>query len=153
MADTIREQIIQSLETQLKNIRTENGYDFTVPTGSIERARRQFFDDQLPAIGLFDGDEAQTSTYGSTRSDMQIRVEMHADAGGMNRSIFMNRMKASLEKAIMSQDTYHGGLAGGTKIAGFELRLPADDDDAQLTVVAIAQITFTTVTGDPWTQA
>lgn len=152
MADSIREKILQSVETQMKNITTANGYEFDIAAASVERARRHFFDDMLPAIGIFDGDEVQTEKYGSVRSDMQVRIELHADAASTNRSVVMNRIKAALEKAILSQDTSHGDLAGGTRLVGFELRLPDDDDSTLLTVAAIAQITFTTVTGDPWSQ-
>lgn len=147
-ADSIREQILQSLELQLENITTGNGYDFTVAT--VERARRKFFDTDLPAIGIFDGEETQASEYDYTKSDMLVRVEMHADAGATNRSVVMNKMMATLEKAILIQDTTHSGIAGGTVIGSIEQRLPDDDDSTLVTVVAVIRITYHKITGNPY---
>ena len=149
--DSIREQILQSLETQMGVMLTANGYDFNVLT--VERARRQFFDESdLPAIGIFDGDETLTPDFNDTRADMQVRVELHADASTTNRSTVLNKMKANLEKCIMSQDTTHSSLAGGSRITGMEMRLPDDDDSTLLTVAAIVTIQYTTVTGNPYSQ-
>ena len=152
MADSIREKILLSLVAQMKNMTTANGYDFNVSATSVERARRQFFDDELPAIGIFDGDETLTPDFNDTRADMQVRVELHADASTTNRSTVLNKMKANLEKCIMSQDTTHSSLSGGSRITGMEMRLPDDDDSTLLTVAAIVTIQYATVTGNPYSQ-
>ena len=61
-------------------------------------------------------------------------------------------MKANLEKAIMSQDVTHSTLADGSRIIGMEMRLPEDDDSTILTVAAIISISYSTVTGNPYSQ-
>jgi hypothetical protein len=152
MADSIRETILQSLESQLANMTTDNGYDFTVSSASIQRARRFFDEDELPAIGIFDGEETLAYDFNDTRADMLVRVEFHADARYTNRSIMLNRMKANLEKCIMSQDTTHSAKAGGSRINSMEMRLPDDDDSTVVTAVAIVLINYTTVTGNPYSQ-
>ena len=68
MADSIRESILQSLETQMKNMTTANGYDFNVATASVVRARRFFEESDLPAIGIFDGDETLAYDFNDTRA-------------------------------------------------------------------------------------
>lgn len=149
-AESIRELILQSLQSQIANMTTGNGYDFTLAT--IERARRKFVDTDLPAVGLFDGDETQVIDYDDVRADMLVRVEMHGDASTGNRSTFLNKMMANLEKVLLSQDGSHGGLANGTVINNIEQRLPDDDDSTLVTVVAVARITYHKMTGDPYSQ-
>lgn len=147
---SIREQIVSAFATQLENLTTANGYAYTVAT--VARARREFIATELPAIGVFDGDEAQADDYGDIRADMQIRAEFHNDAGAINRSTVMNRMMANLEKGILSQDTTYGGIADGLRITGVEMRLPADDDSTLLTIAVVATITYHKTTGDPYSQ-
>lgn len=127
MADTIRERILQALETQLKTITTANGYEYSFAT--VERYRAVFFEDELPAIGIHDGTEETTLMHGKAHQAMTVRLSGIVAQGALNRSVALNKLRGDLKKAIRSGDTTFGGLADRVYIAAFEPRIPTDDEE------------------------
>jgi hypothetical protein len=149
MANSIRELVIQSLATQMATITTANGYDVNV--GLVERARREFTQDLLPAIGIFDAEEETTSKYDFDKNIMQVSVELHSDAKTENRSVHANKLMASIKKAALSGDTTHAGNAQRTGVATTTINIPQDDDETVVSVLVIFAITYEEITGDPYT--
>lgn len=150
MADSIRELILQSLEIQMQAITTGNGYDIDVQ--NVERARRVFTVGELPAIAIFDNAEDSVSNFNFNQIKMEIAVELHGDAGAVNRSIYGNTLLASLKRAGLSGDVEHGGNASGTRITASSVNYPPDDDVTTVTVLVTFSIDYEEIIGDPFTK-
>jgi len=148
MAASVRETILLSLAAQLATITTANGYDINVKT--VERARRVFEPGDLPAVGIFDGEEPSISQYNMNTNEMVVAVDLHSDALTENRSIHVNKMLASLKKAILSGDTEHGGYASRTTVTDAAMNIPQDDDDTNVGVSINLTIKYEEVCGDPY---
>jgi hypothetical protein len=148
MANSIRELVIQSLAAQMATITTANGYDVNV--GLVERARRIFTQDLLPAVGIFDDAEETTSQYNFDKSTMSVSVDLHSDAATENRSVHANKLLASVKKAGLSGDTTHSGNAERTSITATTINIPQDDDETVISVSVSFAIIYEEVTGDPY---
>ena len=148
MADSIRELIIQSLAAQAAAITTANGYDLNVKT--VARVRRFFEDSELPAIGIFDGEEPAEVSFNFSQNKMIVNVNAHSDAAAENRSIHANKMLAALKKGILSADETHAGKAQRTGITASSINYPADDDVTTVSVNIELTITYEEVIGDPY---
>jgi len=148
MADSIREKIIQSLAAQLATITTANGYDINVIT--VARAQSVFADYELPAISIFDGNEQPEPNYNFDARTMDVQVDIHGDAGVENRSVYANKLLASLKKAGISGDNTHGGNAERTSITATVINFPPDDDVTEMSVSVTFSILFEEITGDPY---
>lgn len=149
MADSIREKILQSVQTQLTAITTANGYAVQVVT--VERVRRGFSVDEVPAIGIWEAGETSENDYNDSRNTLSINTEFVADATTTNRSVYANTLLAELKQAILAADRQHGGDAISTSYTGATIRIPEDDNDTQITVVASFNIVYAEVAGDPFT--
>lgn len=145
---SVRESIIRSLDAQLKEITTANNYEINVKTTA--RSQRTFEDEDLPAIGIFDGVESSVSQYNMTTNEMDVAVDMHSDALTENRSIHANKMLASIKKGVLSGDTEHGGYASRTSIDNVTVNIPQDDDDTHVGVSVTFKIMYEEITGNPY---
>jgi len=148
MADSIREQILQAIQTQLETITAANGYDNTVLT--VERVRQTFFDDELPAIGIWDEAEETTLHHNKAYQAMEVRLDAIIDAGTSNRSVALNKMRADLKKAIQSGDITFGGISNRLDINGFEPAYPDDDDNTQVTGSMTITVEYYETIDDPY---
>jgi len=148
MADSIRERILQALETQLKTITGANGYENTVLT--VDRVRHIFFDDELPAIGIWDDVEETTLRHGKAHQSMTVRLDAHLDAGTLNKSVALNKMRADLKKALQSGDVTFGGISDGLYIGGFEPSYPEDDKGRNVTGSMNVSIVYYETIDDPY---
>lgn len=149
MADSIREQIIQSVVTICESITPSNGYETN--TNTVDRIRKVFESDELPAVNVSDGNESLSQGYNADLQVMEVVLEHHCLCGALNRSTVANKVLADLKKAFRSGDTTHGGIAERTVITERSVNYPDTDDNQEVQVSITLQIDYEEIAGDPYT--
>jgi len=113
MADSIREQIIQAVETKLADILTTAGYH-TNCGANVARVRAKFDPDELPAISVWPKKEESESKYGSQHNTMPVQIEALKQHGTTNPSIVSEKLLADLIECIMGVEWSVEFTSGGT---------------------------------------
>lgn len=111
MADTIREQILLTIKSELENITVLNGFQQDV--GKVYRGHETAIQvDEIIAIIFLDRGDVQKrhlrGTY-ENRMGLEIRAVFREDDDA-KRVASLNRLAGDIEKR-MKQDETHGGLA------------------------------------------
>jgi hypothetical protein len=151
MADSIREQILQALQTKLEGITPGNGFDLDT-TGRISRCVRSHDPDNLPAVVLWDGPEVPEHKAGFTKQLMEFTVEVLVSvADSDSASAPLNQWMAEIIKGITQGDTSLTGLVEATQYTGAETQYSTVQSDAASVLINF-QVIYNTVRGDPYTQ-
>lgn len=153
MADSIREKISQALESRLKTILVSAGYnvDFGL---NVNRAKRSYSDDDLPAITLWMGSESVKNEYGNDKRSLVIDVELINvvdDNETLTNDVLINKIIADTQKCIGTYDATLMDLIDGIQETSTEPIYPDKGSDiisARLTY----EIKYFTVKGDPTLQ-
>jgi len=113
MADSIRQQIIDAVDTRLKTILVSNGYETDVGKYVDEwRAYPQELA-KLPALVYRDSNATSESTFGTHVHDLRVEIEVTASGATAPKTI--RKMAADVTKAVATDLTW-GGLAEDTRI-------------------------------------
>jgi hypothetical protein len=109
MSTSIRELIIQNIQTSVRNVRKSNGYDNDLPSGSVHRALASINNMVFPCVMIFEGDEKIVEReYSGTNTkvvkDFDITIEI-LTTDWENLSTTVNSLEADVLKAIMADTT------------------------------------------------
>jgi hypothetical protein len=138
MSDTIRQQIVNLIESEMKKITVANGYDsnegehvFRCRTGDLE-------DHELPGLVIWDGEDKKTEhTANKHNHELNIDVEAWCTGNdGEDVDEILNVMIANVEKCVGANRNW-GWLAQNT--------IPVDDTkffDLRDKVTGVAIIRF-----------
>lgn len=102
--------ILKTLQTRLKEINGQG--DFYHNLNKIERAKRQFSEDELPAgVILFGGRDVERSVE-SARSKMNasVSIELYAEVNNREAEDVAIELLADIQRAIELEDTFLNGL-------------------------------------------
>lgn len=153
MADSIREKISKALETRLKTIRVSSGYseDFGF---NVNRAKRSYSDDELPAITLWLGSESVKNEYGNDKRTLIIDIELMnliSDAETLTNDALANKLIADIQKCMGTYDQSLMDLIEGVQETSTEPIYP-DSGSEIITARITYEIKYLTVKGDPYLQ-
>jgi hypothetical protein len=143
MADSIREQIIQAIETKLEDILTTNGYHSDCGA-NVQRVRKQFDPDELPAIAIWPKPEESKYEYGSCFNTMPVQIEAIVLHGTTNPSIVSEKLLADLLECIQGVEWTVSFTSGGT------YEVEAGDTITGATSAATGYVTGVSLTGGAW---
>ncbi len=108
--NSIREQIIQSIITNLKEIKTVNGYQ-TDMGKTVERARTHWEISELPVLSVFPGVESSEVVCGARINTMPVAiVGNELLSAGENPSVKAEKMLADLISNILGPTFIYEGL-------------------------------------------
>ena len=114
MTDSIREKIIQAIETKLALIRTANGYH-TDCGANIDRVRKKFDPDELPAIAVWPKPDTDAEPkYGSQFQTMPVQIEALKHHGTENPSKVSEKILADLMECVLGVEWSVDFTFGGT---------------------------------------
>ena len=148
MADSLRELILQNVETTLEGITTGAGYEQTV--NHVVRGKlNPGTPEQYPLIVIYEAPmTAETEHYGSTTKHLQLSLEVWTKSGGDNPSVVINKLLADIEKALEAAPT-RGGYAIDTWYLGDELVF-STTDDSEIGALVFIQINFRNIRTNPY---
>ena len=121
MATSIREYIIQNLQTAIRTVRKSNSYDNDIDSSSVYRAVASGDVTKFPSVYIYEADE---SIYGreingsntQVIKDMEVLIVVFiSDYGALATEI--NSIEADVVKAVMVDST-RGGYAEYTEQVG-----------------------------------
>src|SRR4030067_3246140 len=113
MADSIRQQIINAVDTRLKTIKIINGYETDAGLNVFHYKENPFEQDKFLCIEYRDvNDYPEDLSFGLFLHT--ITLEIRAYANGITIDKTARKLKADIEKAINTDLTW-GGLAEDTK--------------------------------------
>lgn len=151
---TIRDRIIAAVVARLGQITQAAGYSLDLGPGQVHRAKASFGEgDVLPAVTVFAQVEEVAFAHGVKRHTMPVEVVAAALVGDGNASEIAEPIYGDLVRCLEGSQRL-GGLAdmlvhtGG----GVDSYPSADQGDQAVAVVALFNITYETVPGDPGTQ-
>lgn len=144
MADTIREQIIQSFIARVEPL---SGL-------AVERCNRSMGETADRFISVWDGDDVKVSEkYNAEQLQFEIAIDVIWQSTD-NESVEANILMGEIETAIRGTgvDRTYGGLATKTDRARISPQY-SDDGSRYTRVTAVYRIDYQTPTGDPYTVA
>ena len=151
MADSIREQITQALLTRLQTITIAGGYETDIGL-KMERARRSFDEEDLPAGALWPGVEEGAKEYQANNNEMSVDIEGHAQVGASETAdAIANRLIADIQKGVETHDAALSALIDGLQYRSVEPQYPEDGGDVVSVRVSYA-VKYKTARGDPYTK-
>jgi len=151
--DTIREQIIASIVTEVADIRTSAGYN--VDLGStVKRARALHDKDKLPSVAVFPQVEENVPLPGKNNMAMIIRIEGLAKFGTENPSVVAEAMLGDIIKRMTdpSLTDVCGGLAESVQYTEGGLDDYPAEGQYTVGVYAIFKVNYKTKIGNPYSQ-
>lgn len=150
--DSIREQIILAIFFRLLTITTANGYNIPV-ADNANRARKNYDEEDLPALSLWPGLEVSVNQYGNTERKMVIDIESIKllDDESLSNDAIANQMIADVQKCMGTYDAAVSGLIDGMQETNTEPIYPDDGSNVISTRVTY-EITYKTVKGNPYLQ-
>ncbi|MEJ1463314.1 MAG: hypothetical protein RPU15_08565 [Candidatus Sedimenticola sp. (ex Thyasira tokunagai)] len=148
MADSIRELITQAVLSRMQTVTVVNGYETDVGL-MLERARRSFEEDELPAGAVWPGPEESAAGYQNTGQEMQIDIDLHSRVGNETADKAANRLIADARKGMETYDAPLAALIDGLQYAGADPQYPEDGGEI-VSVKVTYKITYQTVRGDPY---
>jgi len=126
MSDSIRQQIIDAIDTRFKAIKTTGGYKTNIGNNVFDWLKRDLAITELPALIYKDkSSEIYTDTLELYNNKITLEIELKAEAGsGTAESI--REMIEDVYKAIGSDDTW-SGLAIDTEPTSEEMEMEHAD--------------------------
>ena len=112
MSDSIREQIITAITAKLADIQIVNGYHTDCGL-TVERVRKKFDPDELPAIAVWPKTEESKSEYGSDVKTMPIQIEALQLHGTTNPSTISEKLLVDLIECIQGVEWTMDFTSGG----------------------------------------
>jgi len=145
MSSSIRETILEAIETKLATIRTSGGFATDVGA-SVQRGVMVSRLGDLPVVIVAPVSEEAESKYGATTCDLVVSVSAVLALSGRDRGDLVEDVLADLVKCLSGQTVGDGrALYVGSEIFWPEL------GEQSLVVMARFSITYTTAVGDPYT--
>lgn len=149
MADTIREQIISAYLARLADWTTGNGFNYSCGE-SVERAKAEVNEADLPVVVLWPQPETAEFAYGINRCSMVLKLEVLALVENENRSVVQERLLGDAIKIMTDPAVTVASLVAEIAYQGGG---PAGTEKAEETVTAISaefKVEYETVVGDPY---
>jgi len=141
MADTIRERIISAFAARAQSLSS-------LP---VERVQRSIGDSNARFVSIWDGEDQTLQTnYGQQQLQFPIAVECIFKFGGDNPSVSANAVIGETISTLLAGDRTFGGLASSMAYTAASPGYPQDGSD-YVTVSIIFIISYTIVSGDPYT--
>lgn len=152
MRESVRERILQNIQTTLEGINETAGYNFTV--GRVERMRAVPLaeDSEFPALFIYETSEriAQGPNPLLTK-ELTVIIQTWLRSGDNDLSVQMNGITADIETAMFA-DVKRGGLAVDTDVVEHVFML-----DTPIEVLAALHsvfiIHYRTVEGNPYQES
>jgi len=155
MADTIREQIIKALESNLADITVDNGYNTDIGK-RVDRVKFGLTESDLPALVIWPQVEESNKIHGKSRITMPVKLEgLSAFTNNENPSVIAELMLGDFRKRMEAQGSVNNVtdlLATSIEYAsGGNDEYPEPGND-RVGVYAVFNIMYKTVAGDPYSQ-
>lgn len=147
MMDSVRENVLNALVSELQTINTIDGYSFD-PT--VYRAVRELTDPLQPAINVWDQAEETTHSGRALVQAMTVNVEASTDADGGNFSVIGNRLIADLKTSIFGADPQLGGTSQYINLLSSRIEYP--DNGSIIVVIMEIVIGYNEQRGEPTLQ-
>ena len=125
MADTIRQQIITSVDARLKTVLVTNGYQTDVGANIFDWRAEALEEDNLPAL-IYRDTICSTEISNISSYTHKMTVEIIAVVANDTPMAIIRNIIADLDKAIGVDDRW-GGLAVLTERTGDESGIEIDD--------------------------
>lgn len=150
--DSIREQITQALFVRLETLLTTNGYNVDVGANA-NRAKKNYDEEELPALSLWVLNEVTTNKYSSHQKKMIVDIESFKLIKDevLPDDAIANQMIADIQKCVGTYDAPLMELIEGLKETNTEPIYPDDGSDI-ISVRVTYEITYMMVKGDPYLQ-
>lgn len=113
MTTTIRQQIIDAIETKLAEVLTTAGYQ-TGMGATVEKAKYKIDPDDLPAVVIWPADEETDLSHGNYRHTMAIRLEGLAAHGATSPVTVAEQILGDLIEAMAGPKWTQNFESGGT---------------------------------------
>lgn len=150
MSDSIREQIIQAAEEQLKTMATANGYNTDLGS-SVFRAKNRVHEKELPVISILDGEEHVERKHGALAVTMALTVEVLIDAQDHDSSPLANQILADILTCILSDNTPFHPLIDSVEYTSGSISYP-EDISTIVGVSAVFTFTYSIINNNPYAQ-
>jgi len=151
MADSIREQIAQAIVTRLETILTVNTYVFNSGQ-NVNRAKKNYDEEDLPAMTLWQGVEISKKEYGHSKKTMVIDIEsMRITDDVLTDDAQANQMIADIQRCIGTYDASLMSLIEGVTETNTEPVYPSDGSDI-ISAKVTYEFVYNMVNGDPYLQ-
>lgn len=147
MADSIRQKIVDAVNSRLETILTSNGYETDVGNSVHEWRSRGFAEKELPAIAYYDGGEVQEYSHSYQKRTLTIKIHIFASGNDSPKKI--RKMMADVEKVIGTDVTW-GDLADQTKPIHCDMEVELEDKRVAGALL-IYEIFYQTKRFDPYT--
>ena len=154
MANTIREQIILAIISNLADITIDDSYNTDIGK-TIQRVKFGLMESELPALVVWPQvEEVSLAKSGSKNMIMPVKLEgLSLFTDIQNPSVIAELMLGDIRKRMEAQGSANNvtdGLAGKIEYsAGGTDEYPEPGHD-RVGVYAVYNIEYTTVTGDPY---
>lgn len=142
MADTIRELILQDIETLLA---TRHGAD------NVYRGRTQFEYADLPCVSILPGLETAEKAYGEQRLTMPVSVHAVQVSGDNEPGVLAETILGNLIDDVIGGRSSISHISDIRYTGGGVETWPEQDEQA-LSVQIDIEIQYSTNIGDPYTQ-
>lgn len=125
MADSIRELILQNLESAIKNVKTTNGYNNNIPDENVKRGKVVPVDirEGIPGVFIYvDDDPVVNRELGiniKTHRELKVLLEVWQTSAEVDLPAKINEIEAEVIKAVMV-DRKRGGYAIDTALENSE---------------------------------
>lgn len=151
--ESIRELIIQDIDTALAELTTANGFNCNCGANR-ERGRRSWEDADLPCMSIFPAVEAASrSAYGMDKMVMPVRVDMLDNYTSETASVKGEKMLADVKDAIrQARATLLTGYISDIQYTGGGIEEYPELKTKTVGVTASFNITYETKLGDPYNQ-
>lgn len=150
MADTIREQIIQNIVSEIGSLAITVGDSETYPDITVLRATKNPVEDELPAYVVWPGVEEVDQVFGVSNCTMPIEIEGLISIAGENVSAYEEALLGGIIKDMAGSAV--GTLTNSVRYTGGG---PKDHGDPENTIAAVGatfEIEYSTNLGDPYNQ-
>ena len=148
MADSIRQQIIDAIETQLGTILTTNGYETNLGSNIFVWKPEPFAATEVPGADIQDQEE--TTDLAAQLHEHLLTIAVKVVGSGATIENDTRKYIADVIKAV-GVDVTWGALAQDTAPTGIDLIDVAIDDAVRMGVQLNFIIQYTTVPFDPYT--
>lgn len=125
MNNSIREQIVQNIQSAIRNVKKKDDYQFDIDHGQVKRNFNTLINDMniFPCVYLFEGSEEEIGRQ-SSGSTQLVQYSFDVSAvicitEGDELSRYINNLEADVRKAVMV-DSGRNDLAHYTESIGSE---------------------------------
>lgn len=150
MLDSLREQILQAIQSRLQTIHTGNGYTTDIGN-AVCRSKKSIREGELPVLSIWDTEEAVDRAYGNYECTLTVAIDV-AFAFDENFSVISNRYLADVAYCILNNNSELKALTNDIVYTSNTSYLVDDTYDIGGIRVEF-QVNYTTVAGDPFTGA